>query len=191
MTGWPTRIISVFVALIHLVFPATNGWAEEKSLEEIRESAEAGDADMQFNLGRKYYLGEGVPQDYAQAAKWYTKAAEQGYSKAQFNLGVMYEAGQGVPQDYAQAVKWFTKAAEQGEVNAQLNLGGMYYSGRGVPQDYVRAHLWWDLAANRATGTERDKAVKYRDHVAAKMTPKQIAEAKRLAKKWKPKKPAK
>ena len=25
-----------------------------------------------------YYNGEGVPQDYKEAVKWYTKAAEQG-----------------------------------------------------------------------------------------------------------------
>ena len=58
-----------------------------------------------------YHAGQGVPQDYAQAVKWYRKAAEQGYAKAQNNLGVMYRIGQGVPQDYAQAHMWFTLAA--------------------------------------------------------------------------------
>jgi len=43
-----------------------------------------------------YYNGEGVPQDYAVAMKWYRLAAEQGHAKAQYNLGVMYYNGEGV-----------------------------------------------------------------------------------------------
>ena len=34
--------------------------------------------DAQKCLGRCYYKGEGVQQDYKYAKKWYTKAAEQG-----------------------------------------------------------------------------------------------------------------
>ena len=58
--------------------------------------------------------GQGVPQDYAEAVKWYRKAADQGYAAAQTNLGLMYAHGQGVPQDYVEAVKWYRKAADQG-----------------------------------------------------------------------------
>src|SRR4029077_12512676 len=55
--------------------------------------------------------GQGVPQDYAEAAKWYRKAADQGFAEAQSNLGAMYAKGQGVPQDYVEAYKWFDLAA--------------------------------------------------------------------------------
>ena len=41
-----------------------------------------------------YTNGEGVPEDDATAAKWYTKAAEQGRVEAQPNLGSMYARGQ-------------------------------------------------------------------------------------------------
>jgi len=40
-----------------------------------------------------YTNGEGVVQDYAEAAKWYRKAAEQGYARAQSALGFMYNTG--------------------------------------------------------------------------------------------------
>ncbi len=49
--------------------------------------ADQGDASAQFNLGIMCGHGEGVPQDYAEAAKWYRLAAEQGNVKAQFKLG--------------------------------------------------------------------------------------------------------
>ncbi len=58
-----------------------------------------------------YSEGQGVPQDYAEAVKWFTKAAEQGHAKAQNNLGLMHEEGRGVPQDYVQAHMWYNLAA--------------------------------------------------------------------------------
>ncbi len=33
-----------------------------------------------------YEEGQGIPQDYKTAVKWYRLAAEQGYADAQFNL---------------------------------------------------------------------------------------------------------
>ena len=65
-----------------------------------------------------YVKGQGVPQDYAEAFKWYKKAAEQGYSRAQFFLGSMYDKGEGVPSDYVMAYMWANLAAAQGEETA-------------------------------------------------------------------------
>ena len=95
----------------------------------------------------------------------------------------MYANGQGVPQDYAEALKWYRLAAMQGHGPAQQNLGVMYVLGQGVPQDYVQAHIWFNLAA--ANGA--NAAGTYRDRIAPKMTPEQIALAQRLAREWKPK----
>jgi TPR repeat protein len=83
--------------------PSTRGAA---SLGELRAAAEKGEAKAQFNLGLMYDNGQGVPQDYNEAAKWYTKAAEQGFPAAEYNLAGMYEDGRGVPLDYKEAVKW-------------------------------------------------------------------------------------
>jgi len=41
------------------------------ALELFRPLAEQGDAQAQYNLGVMYDTGEGVPQDYALAVKWY------------------------------------------------------------------------------------------------------------------------
>ena len=60
-----------------------------EEVEELRARAEQGDADAQANLGLMYYNGEGVPQDYAEAVRWFRLAAEQGDADAQYNLGVM------------------------------------------------------------------------------------------------------
>ena len=154
----------------------------------FRPLGDQGNTSAQFWLGVIYENGEGVTQDYADAVKWYRKAADQGDASAQVNLGVMYSNGRGVTQDYAEAVKWYRKAADQGDARAQYNLGLMYDNGQGVTQDYVQAHKWYNLAAAKFPASEtedRDKAVKNRDIVAAKMTPAQIAEAQKLAREWK------
>ena len=65
--------------------------------------------------------GEGAPQDYVAAARWYRKAAEQGYASAQLNLGSMYDSGEGVPQDYVQAHMWSNLAAAKGNETGRKN----------------------------------------------------------------------
>ena len=130
-------------------------------------------------------------QDYAKAVRWYRRAAEQGHANAQFNLGNMYFHGRGVPEDYTEAVRWLHLAAEQGKADAQFNLGLMYEYGAGVAQDLVRAHKWFNLAASRFSSSEekrREKAVRSRDRVAARLTSAEHAKAQRLARKWRPRK---
>ena len=55
-----------------------------------------------------YARGLGVPQDYAEAVRWYRLAADQGHANALKNLGTTYLSGDGVPQDYVQAHMWYS-----------------------------------------------------------------------------------
>lgn len=111
--------------------------------------ARAGDASAETTLAYAYLKGEGLPQDFEQAAFWYAKAANQGDAKAQYNLGLMYHNGHGVRQDDAQAVLWLTKAANQGIVKAQLHLWWLYENGIGVPKDNTQAVFWLQKAADQ------------------------------------------
>ncbi len=86
---------------------------EEQDLETLRSAAEQGDAEVQFNLGLMYEQGQGVPQDYAEAVRWYRLAAEQGFTAAQVNLGMMYAQGRGVSQDRVAAHMWLSLAVAQ------------------------------------------------------------------------------
>jgi TPR repeat protein len=75
----------------------------------------------QQNLGDIYSSGRGVPQDFAQALKWYGLAADQGNAFAQNGLGLMYENGQGVPQDIVRAHMWFNLSGSQGHERGLKN----------------------------------------------------------------------
>ena len=106
------------------------------------------DANGQCEVGLKYSQGEGVPQNYAKAMKWFRKAADQGHAEAQFKLGNMYYLSQGTPLDYVEAAKWLQKAADQGHAAAAYNMGALYDKGQGVPQDYGKAAEYYRKAAD-------------------------------------------
>lgn len=86
--------------------------------EETKALAEQGDASAQSDLGMNYYYGRGVPEDDAQAVKWYRKAAQQGEANAQTYLGFMYAEGEGVQRDNVTAYQWVSLAAAQSVQNA-------------------------------------------------------------------------
>jgi len=150
-----------------------------------RPLAEQGDPRAQNALGDLYGTGnvrvsQNRDEGYAEAVKWYRKAAEQGFAAAQSSLGRAYYLGYGVHRDPAEAARWRRMAAEQGDADAQIWLGNNYRDGEGVPRDYVLAYMWFDLAAATPVGAAYN-ASRSRDRLAAKMTPTQIAEGKRLA----------
>jgi len=96
----PSLICLIFTLFL---FSATSVWSADLSkgkdaydkgdyataLREWRPLAEQGDARVQTLLGGMYHSGEGVPQDYKTAHKWFSLAAEQGIAYAQAALGRM------------------------------------------------------------------------------------------------------
>ena len=74
------RSIIHFVSLLCILLFPVVAIAES---EDLVNKAEQGDADAQYELGRMYIVGDGVPQDYDEAFRWFWKSAEQGDAKAQ------------------------------------------------------------------------------------------------------------
>jgi hypothetical protein len=75
----------------------------------------------QNNLGFLYRDGHGVPQDYAEALRWYRMAADQGYATAQNNVGANAAEGLGMVKDCVVAKQWFEAAAARGDETARNN----------------------------------------------------------------------
>ena len=84
-------------------------------IDSIRNLAEQGDPTAQFSIGARYATGDDVPQDYAEAVRWFSKAAEQGHVVSQATLGAYYWAGRGVPQDPVKAYFWSVLARAGGD----------------------------------------------------------------------------
>ena len=118
-------------------------------VQTIQARAATGNAAAQNALGDLYAKGEGFPQNYDEALKWYRSAAEKEFAEAQYNLGVLYETGLSVTRDEAEAAKWHRKAAEQGHTGAAYNLAALYATGRGVLRDAAEAAKWYRQAAEQ------------------------------------------
>ena len=120
---------------------------DQQQLELLLERAEQGIRDAQYEVGRRFWNGDGVDQDHKQAADWFDRAARQGLAAAQCALGLCYERGDGVEQDMWQAAAWYQWAAQQDHAEAQLRLSECYEKGRGVPKDKEKAAEWLYKAA--------------------------------------------
>ena len=116
------KLLVHLALLFTLVIPvAVIGQESFGSLDSVKYAAGQEDAESQYALGTKYLLGDGVAQDYTDAAKWFPIAAEQGHIGAQYRLGMLYREGKGVPQYYLEAAEWCRKAAEQDYSMAQIS----------------------------------------------------------------------
>ena len=120
----------------------------KEEFEQLKQRAEAGEAEAMFNLGVCYAKGLGVVQNDEQAVHWYQKAANLGIAGAMHNLGKYYATGLGVVQDHTKAVYWYQKASDLGNAQAMVDLGNCYRTGLGVEQNDEQAVHWYQKAAD-------------------------------------------
>lgn len=117
----------MFKILKHVLLPillSVSLSALAQSPEEIKQSAEQGDARAQAKLASMYLLGwQGFEQNDELAAEWMEKAAKQGVVEAQVVMGALYDRGLGVPGDRNAATQWYEKAAAQGHGTSLAILG--------------------------------------------------------------------
>ena len=94
-------------------------------LDEVRKRAELGDPYLQVALATRYATGDGFPQDYNLALRWFLKAAEQGHVSAQDTLGAYYWLGRGAPKDITKAYFWSLLARAAGKEGSKHRVGFM------------------------------------------------------------------
>jgi len=108
-------------------------------------SGAASEIEAQYQLGMKYFYGDGIAQDHDQALKILTKPAQKKHAPAQVVLAALYHDR----QNYAQARFWLEKAAAQEYAYGLANLGNYYRDGLGVSQNYPRAFELYAQAAKQ------------------------------------------
>jgi len=120
------------------------------AFSRLKKAAENGNAEAQFELGRIYGNGDGVPQNYPTAIEWLEKAAHQHHPKAQESLGSIYANGVGVEQDFTSARGWYLQAARNGLGSAQYLMATMYRFGLFESEiDMDQSIDWYQRAANQ------------------------------------------
>ena len=146
------RLLALILALGPL---ASAAMAQNADLAALQTAAEAGDPAALTALADRYYAGQGVLQDFAQAAALYARAAETGLAEAQNRLGRQYHTGLGVPRDPATALRWFEAAAAQGAPQHLFDLASVLEE-TGAEADLTRAA---DLYARAAQAGLAEAAV--------------------------------
>ena len=92
------------------------------ALRLARPLAAEGNAGAQSVLGLLYDRGlGGVPQEKAEALKWFHSAADLGDGQAQYNLGLSYAKGEAGEPDNVRAHMWFNLAAANFPVSDTSN----------------------------------------------------------------------
>ena len=156
----------------------------EEALRLYRKAADRSDGRAQYTLAEKF--NQGVQARTAEPPEgdlWLKRLARLGESTNPLAVGSDYHFGtDGLAADTAEAFSWYSKAAEQGHVMAWHRLGEMHAAGRGTPKDLVRAHMWFTLCAEQGLVA----AEAWRDQLAAKMSPEEIAESAELANETRP-----
>lgn len=143
-----------------------------KAAEYYRAAAKLGSRDAAKCLGFMYSNGQGVEQDYAEAARWFSyqpesrqkteprseaaaqhneknstyESSEVNESEELYRLGQKYYCGLGTTQDLSKAAESYRAAAKLGSRDAAKCLGFMYSNGQGVAQDYSEAARWFSLS---------------------------------------------
>ncbi|MBA1203036.1 sel1 repeat family protein [Pseudomonas capeferrum] len=89
-----------------------------KALEACEQTAEAGDAQAQYELGEFYYSGDQAPRDLGKALSYFEQASLLGHAEAQYRLGSMFFQGEGVQANNVQAYIVLKMAAVNGAEDA-------------------------------------------------------------------------
>jgi len=89
------------------------------ALEELAQA----DAGAAYDLGLRFFRGDGVRQDSYRALQWMRDAAERGDLQAQKAVGRLYLTGlEEMGSDPREAEKWLTIAAGRGDKEASKLL---------------------------------------------------------------------
>jgi len=108
------------VALLIISLAVIGGCTTTPLLEkraDLKELANKGDMEAQYQLGLSYCCGYGAGHASAQAINWFCRAALQGHGAAQYELG-----------------RFYGKRADA-------------WNKQSLRQDLIYAHMWYSLAA--------------------------------------------
>ncbi len=106
----------------------------------FRHAIELGDRTIAaYNLGERYYKGQGVEKDIQKSLYFHRMAARRNYPDSICRIAYMSIHGEGVKVNVAKGVHYLHRAAKLGSAMALCELGKCYEYGIGVPQNLQKA----------------------------------------------------
>lgn len=119
--------------------------ANDSRFDALKASAQT-QPKAAYDLGLRYFRGDGVPQDSYQALKWMRVSAEHGQLEAQKALGVFYLFGlEEMGSDSREAEKWLSIAASRGDRESKKLLEQARVAKQDDADDYKAYAQWRDV----------------------------------------------
>ena len=141
--------------------------ASRDSCKAVSRAVETACAEAKYRIAQMYEEGEGVEQDYKQAAFWYEEAGkcDANYeieidgkkihnwkNKGLCKAGTIYYDGEeGVPKSRVKAIECFREAVNNGDKNEVSNyfLGLECLKGENIEKDYEKARSCFENAVSQ------------------------------------------
>jgi uncharacterized protein len=158
---------------------------DEQAFKWYRLASEQGNSMAQYNLGVMYLNGTGVLASEEEAMKWFRLYLGQtiiklGQTTMQGQVNIYSLAKRNVEA----ALEILVDDARSGTATAQHYLGDLYRDGIGVLPDSGRAYMWYTLASLQGNKSARGQ----KESLVKKMSLKQIKQAQKYVRDWKPRK---
>lgn len=102
-------------------------------IDKLRKSAEGGDAKAQFELAKRFDVGDEVEKNLTTAFEWFLKSAENGNVDAIVEVANHIIIGKGTQSNYEKSKPWLMRAAEAGNPSAQYRYAKFF----GRTNDYT------------------------------------------------------
>lgn len=108
----------------------------------IKQAAEQGNPEAQYNFGVCYQQGIEVPLSDSLANDWFLKSAKQGWKDAQYKVAYSYARGRGWEKNDKQAFFWSLRCAEQEDPECMFNVANCYFVGEGTDKNLDSMLAW-------------------------------------------------
>jgi len=180
----------ILFVLIFLCMSAVGQSADQQSLLQLKQSAESGDVEAEFEYGARI---ESANPSVCEAM--ITRAAESGYGPAENWAGDHFSrkySGDGklLKQYRRRAVRFTARAAYKDIPQSQSRLASFYSSGDVLPRDPALAYAWAAIAVKVSNATESPIVTTFYqgqlDHLIANSTAQSIKEGQVFVEAFKP-----
>ncbi|MEM7312284.1 MAG: hypothetical protein AAF497_03945 [Planctomycetota bacterium] len=112
---------------------------EQQTIKRLKDAADAGDAQANYEMGVRHRDGDEVVQSEELALRYFTAGARLGSPASHNQLGNIYTEGTGVPKDLTRGLEHYQAAIAGGYASACANLGWHYQHGVGVAKSVQQA----------------------------------------------------
>ncbi len=100
-------VVLVFVVLVFDVFAI--------NIDKYEKAALKGNVKAMVTLGKVYYAGKEVPQDYKKSFFYFSKAVSEGDTQAKIMLSALYQKGIGTKRNILMVMKLLKEASDDGD----------------------------------------------------------------------------